>query len=319
MTPVRNPRHSRPSARSVPAALRRLRLSIGAAASLLLAAGLVLAISGHHHARPAAIEVAGRSLPSLTHSATASHGLPPSASRSGTSTDSRSEVRAQPLRTHATSAPQPAPGTKAGTATGLPLRGFTGSADQIITVLAPSASSTTALVEAWSRQGETFARYGAGVIGNLGAAGLTTDPSEHKPATPIGSFTLTQAFGSDANPGTALPYLRTTPADWWISQPGSLYNTHQRCSSDCPFTQGAPNEHLLYETPAYDYAVVIDYNTLNSGPVRQGAGSAFFLHVSNGQPTAGCVSISQQRLITLLRWLKPTAHPRILIGIEGSG
>jgi L,D-peptidoglycan transpeptidase YkuD (ErfK/YbiS/YcfS/YnhG family) len=153
------------------------------------------------------------------------------------------------------------------------------------------------------------------VSGEVGSGGLTTHPSEHRPVTPIGSFTLTQAFGAEANPGTDLPYLRTTSADWWISQPGPLYNTRQRCSSHCQFTQAAPNEHLFYETPAYDYAVVIDYNT---GPIRQGAGSAFFLHVSNGRPTAGCVSIPQDRLITLLRWLKPAAHPRIVIGVEGS-
>jgi L,D-peptidoglycan transpeptidase YkuD (ErfK/YbiS/YcfS/YnhG family) len=93
-----------------------------------------------------------------------------------------------------------------------------------------------------------------------------------------------------------------------------LYNTHQRCSSGCAFTQGAPNEHLYYEVPFYDYAVVIDYNTRDAGPVRQGAGSAFFLHVTDGQATAGCVAIPVSRLVPLMKWLRPVAHPRILIG-----
>jgi len=147
----------------------------------------------------------------------------------------------------------------------------------------------------------------------FGTTGLTTTPSEAKSATPIGSFTLTQAFGHDADPGTALPYRQTTPADWWISEPGKLYNTEQHCSSNCPFTQGSPNEHLFYETPYYDYAVVMDYNRF---PVHQGAGSAFFLHVSVGAPTAGCVSIDKADLVRILRWLKPSAHPRILIGVS---
>jgi len=146
----------------------------------------------------------------------------------------------------------------------------------------------------------------------FGTSGLTTHPSETNAATPIGSFTLTQAFGHDSNPGTALPYRHTTPADWWISQPGKLYNTEQHCSSQCGFTTGAPNEHLFYETPYYDYAVVIDYNRF---PVRQGAGSAFFLHVSVGAPTAGCVSIDKTDLARILRLLTPSSHPRILIGI----
>ena len=115
---------------------------------------------------------------------------------------------------------------------------------------------------------------------HIGADGMSRHPSESRSATPIGSFTLTQAFGRLGNPGTRLPYFKTRPSDWWISQSGRLYNTHQRCSGGCPFTQGSPNEHLYYETPYYNQAVVIDYNTRNSPTgVRQGAGSAFFLHV----------------------------------------
>jgi L,D-peptidoglycan transpeptidase YkuD (ErfK/YbiS/YcfS/YnhG family) len=49
--------------------------------------------------------------------------------------------------------------------------------------------------------------------------------------------------------------------------------------------------------------------------VRQGAGSAFFLHVTDGAPTAGCVAIPASRLVPLMRWLTPGTHPRILIGL----
>ena len=48
--------------------------------------------------------------------------------------------------------------------------------------------------------------------------------------------------------------------------------------------------------------------------MRQGAGSAFFLHVAVGAPTAGCVSIPAAQLVRVLRWLAPQDHPRILIG-----
>jgi L,D-peptidoglycan transpeptidase YkuD (ErfK/YbiS/YcfS/YnhG family) len=183
-------------------------------------------------------------------------------------------------------------------------------------VIAPSASSTTATLQRWARGAAGWTRVGSAVTAHLGSDGMSAHASESRSATPEGSFTLTQAFGRDTNPGTALPYLHTTPADWWISQAGPLYNTHQRCASDCPFTQGSPNEHLYYETPFYDYAVVIDYNTRNApGGVRQGAGSAFFLHVTDGAPTAGCVSVPQGDLVQILRWLEPSRHPRILIGV----
>jgi L,D-peptidoglycan transpeptidase YkuD (ErfK/YbiS/YcfS/YnhG family) len=198
----------------------------------------------------------------------------------------------------------------------LPLHFGTGSATRVITVTAHSAGSTVARLQAWTKaSGGGWRKYGRSVTAHIGAQGMSRHPSESKSATPIGSFTFTRAFGHYANPGTSLHYFQTRPSDWWISQPGPLYNTHQRCASNCEFTRGSPNEHLYYETPYYNYAVVIDYNTRNApGGVRQGAGSAFFLHVTDGAPTAGCVAIAQSRLITLMRWLSPTAHPRILIG-----
>jgi L,D-peptidoglycan transpeptidase YkuD (ErfK/YbiS/YcfS/YnhG family) len=201
---------------------------------------------------------------------------------------------------------------------GLPLGLATGSASQVITVVAGSTGSTTAVLQAWVRApGGGWLRWGPALTAHVGSAGLTSHPSESLSATPIGSFTLTRAFGHDANPGSGLPYHQTTPADWWISQYGgayaSIYNTMQTCSGSCPFAQGDPNEHLYYETPFYNYAVVINYNT---GPVVPGAGSAFFLHVTNGTATAGCVSIPQTNLVSIMKWLSPSAHPRILIGIS---
>jgi L,D-peptidoglycan transpeptidase YkuD (ErfK/YbiS/YcfS/YnhG family) len=196
----------------------------------------------------------------------------------------------------------------------LPLTFTTANATQVITVVAPSTASTTGTLQAWQRGASGWSPVGSALTAYLGTAGMSSHPSESSTATPIGSFTLTQAFGHDPNPGTALPYRQTTPDDWWISQPGPLYNTLQRCATSCPFVQGDPNEHLYEEMPYYTYAVVIDYNR---SPVVQGAGSAFFLHVTVGQPTQGCVSIPLASLASLMRWLTPAAHPRILIGVGG--
>jgi L,D-peptidoglycan transpeptidase YkuD (ErfK/YbiS/YcfS/YnhG family) len=217
-------------------------------------------------------------------------------------------------------APAPAPSPLRGSA--LPVAGSTAGATRVITVLASSYGSTTATLQAWNRApGGGWLRYGSPVLAHVGADGLSTAPSESRSATPIGSFTLTQAFGRYANPGTALPYLQTNPSDWWISQYGGsyagCYNTLQTAapSRGCPYNQGGPNEQLS-ATSLYDYAVVIDYNTRNSpGGVVQAAGSAFFLHVTDGTPTAGCVAIPMSNLVTIMRWLTPAAHPRILIGV----
>lgn len=57
---------------------------------------------------------------------------------------------------------------------------------------------------------------------------------------------------------------------------------------------------------------MIDYNR---NPVVPGAGSAFFLHVSAGRPTAGCVAIPGADLDAVMRWLDPAARPVITIGV----
>ncbi|MGH3417247.1 MAG: L,D-transpeptidase family protein [Actinocrinis sp.] len=213
------------------------------------------------------------------------------------------------------------PTSRTSTRGSLPLSYSTGSATQVITVTAGSTDTTTATLQPWTKTaGGTWVRHGSSVLAHVGADGLTNSMSEFISATPMGSFSLTQAFGRLSNPGTPLPYFRTTPADWWISQAGPVYNTHQRCTSGsdgngCGYK--APSEHLYYETPYYNYAVVIDYNTRNAGPVVQNGGSAVFLHVypPGTGATAGCVSIPQQNLVPIMQWLNPSEHPRILIGV----
>lgn len=222
---------------------------------------------------------------------------------------------AQPSRTPSPTAPTTH--RAASTAQSLPLGLSTRGADQVITVTADSSSSTTATLQAWRRVSGGWRRVGPSVPAHLGSDGIGR-ASESSSRTPAGSFTLTQAFGADSDPGTALPYRHTDLDDWWISESGPLYNTHQICSFGCSFDRSpnSINEHLVTETPYYNYAVVIDYNTRNApGGVRAAAGSAFFLHVTVGEPTAGCVSIPQDDLVRILRWLSPSAHPRILISI----
>ena len=199
----------------------------------------------------------------------------------------------------------------------LPLGYRTGSATQVVTVTASSTGSTSATLQAWSKSGSAWHKAGPAVHAFVGSNGMSTHTHEGLSATPMGSFTLTQAFGANSDPGTELPYFRTTWADYWMSSPGKYYNTHQHCSS-CGYDNGV-NEHLVTETPYYNYAVVIDYNTANApGGVRQGAGSAFFLHVhpTGTGATAGCVAIPQDELVRIMRWLRPAAHPRILIGVS---
>lgn len=188
-----------------------------------------------------------------------------------------------------------------------------GPATQLITVQASSRSATTATLRAWEKRanGRWVVVVGP-VKAYVGAAGIG-QANESVSRTPRGTFTLTEAFGRLKDPGTALPYHRTGPNDWWVSDTkAASYNTMVTCAkAACPFNT-AVSERLQYITPYYDYAVVMD---VNRSPAVPGAGSAFFLHVSVGTATQGCVAIDTSSLVTILRWLDPAAHPRIATGI----
>ena len=180
--------------------------------------------------------------------------------------------------------------------------------------MASSSSATTATLTAWQKNsGGTWSVALGPYKAWVGSAGIGHQ-SEGSTRTPIGTFTLTEAFGRLSNPGTGLPYHKTVPNDWWVSDVhSSLYNTRQNCAkSACPFNTSV-SEHIYYEVPYYNYAVVMD---VNRWPAVPGVGSAFFLHVTDHTPTAGCVAVEQSQVIAILKWLDPAQHPRIADGVD---
>ena len=68
--------------------------------------------------------------------------------------------------------------------------------------------------------------------------------------------------------------------------------------------------HLL-AVPAATTGPVIAYNTART----PGLGSAIFLHINIGTPTAGCVTLPVGELLKVLRGLNPAASPRITMGV----
>lgn len=184
---------------------------------------------------------------------------------------------------------------------------------QMITVRGLTSTSTTATLEAIQRPaaGGPYQLMHPPIYAHVGAQGIG-QASEYRSVTPVGTFSLSEAYGRLANPGTTLPYKVLDWSDWWVSDVNSrYYNTHYRCGGTvhCPFdpTKG---ERLMSAGAVYDYLVVINYNRW---PVVKGAGSAFFLHVTNGRPTAGCVAVSRADMIWLLRWMKKDPWPQIKI------
>ena len=145
----------------------------------------------------------------------------------------------------------------------------------------------------------------------MGRAGLAP-PGEKREGdgrTPSGTYGFQFRFGVQPDPGGPLPYRRITdPTLVWVDDPASpQYNLLVDTAVHDPRGHG----EAMFQTPAYDYGAVIAYNTDRT----PGLGSAIFLHVSVGAPTAGCVSLPADRLLEVLRWLDPARSPVIVMGV----
>jgi L,D-peptidoglycan transpeptidase YkuD (ErfK/YbiS/YcfS/YnhG family) len=185
-------------------------------------------------------------------------------------------------------------------------------AGEVITVQAATSRSEVAVLRTWQLQSDgRYVQVFGPFIAYVGKHGVGPT-REGLGKTPVGVFSLTRAFGNEPNNGTKLPYFRAGVDDWWDENPASPHYNRHVVSSVSP---GGDSENLYDAGLAYRHAVVINYNM---NPIVKGAGSGFFLHVSFGAPTEGCVAIPEGELTRVMRWLVPSKHPVISIGIGAS-
>lgn len=148
-----------------------------------------------------------------------------------------------------------------------------------------------------------------GSIGKNGFASID-EKSEGDGKSPSGIFPLGIAFGYDPSVKTRMEYRKATDDDFWVDDVNSEdYNQ---------WVKGKPNatswEKMKREDDQYKYGVVIEYNM---HPVVKGQGSAIFLHVwEGGGATSGCVSMSEEMILSILEWLDPAKKPLIIMGTE---
>ncbi|MCI4674158.1 L,D-transpeptidase family protein [Candidatus Mycolicibacterium alkanivorans] len=178
---------------------------------------------------------------------------------------------------------------------------------QWIVVGVPAANATTGTLIAYQRDGQQWKAVLGPTPAHVGELGVGA-PADGVYRTPEGTFAFDQSFGRQPNPGTKMPYFQATKQDWWDEDPKSpTYNTHVR-SADQP---SSVVENLYDSGPVYDYAV-----NIASNPQRiPGNVAGIFLHVTDGNPTWGCVAIGRDEMKSVLNWLDPAQDPRISIGV----
>lgn len=131
----------------------------------------------------------------------------------------------------------------------------------------------------------------------IGRGGVcaASDKREGDGCTPLGVWPIRAVLlrpGKADPAGLRLPWRWLREGDGWSDDPADpAYNRPVH------LPRGFSAENLLREDDAYDVIVVLGHN--DSPPVP-GQGSAIFLHLSEGRPTAGCVAVEREDMLRLL-------------------
>lgn len=133
----------------------------------------------------------------------------------------------------------------------------------------------------------------------VGKNGITGNKREGDGKTPRGIYSLGQAFGLAGNPGTSRSWIQVNNNHYWVDDVNSSYYNKLVDASQTGI-QWNSAEHLISYPTAYRYAIAVNYNTA----CTRGAGSAIFLHCSTGRATAGCISVSQNDMVRILKMLQ---------------
>jgi L,D-peptidoglycan transpeptidase YkuD (ErfK/YbiS/YcfS/YnhG family) len=169
---------------------------------------------------------------------------------------------------------------------------------QVLVVRGAGRASSAASVEFYEHIGADWIRV-ATWQGHIGKRGWATHHVEGDLKTPVGTFALSDAGGRKPNPGSDLPYHRSTAFEPPPRQPG--------------FGDSMAD--------AFDYVIAVDYNRVPgkspldpARPAGARRGGGIWLHVDHDGPTHGCVSIPQAGVRYLLLHLKVEAHPVVVMG-----
>ena len=187
-----------------------------------------------------------------------------------------------------------------------------GSARQLLVVEATGYGTSYATVTAYQKTSSGWVRHFGPWQARIGRNGFAAPgrKREGDGKSPTGSFGFSFLFGVNSAPsGLHYSWRHAYTYDVWDDDSAS---SHYNEWIDKRKQYPGHNPEPMHNSPSYNYAAVIAYNTAR----KPGLGSAIFFHVSHGTSTAGCVAISQSLVVKVLRWLNPTYAPRIIMGTK---
>lgn len=122
--------------------------------------------------------------------------------------------------------------------------------------------------------------------------------------TPAGVMSIIGAFGVNDNPGTKMQYIKVKNDMYW-----DLNSNHSTYNRLVNYNPGGDYEHLKSYPRQYEYSLITDYN-YNQVPNK---GGAIFIHCLGRGATGGCISMSKEKIVEILKWIDPKKNPKILV------
>jgi D-alanyl-D-alanine dipeptidase len=125
---------------------------------------------------------------------------------------------------------------------------------------------------------------------------------------PAGLFALGNGFGyADFN--ISFPYVTYTRTDHCVDDSKSQFYNTIIDSKNRPKDYKS-FEYMKLKNDLYKYGITVKHNPHN---IAQ-AGSCIFIHIknNNGTGTAGCTAMSEEEMVTILKWLDVNKNPLLL-------
>ena len=132
---------------------------------------------------------------------------------------------------------------------------------------------------------------------SIGKKGLKLKKVEGDLSTPIGSFLLKKLYyraDRFRKINTVLPKIKIKKNMGWCNDPND-----KQYNSLIKITKKIKHEKMFRNDRKYDLVIILDYNLNKPVPFK---GSAIFMHLTkNYKPTAGCIVLSENDMLVLLK------------------
>ena len=164
------------------------------------------------------------------------------------------------------------------------------------------------------RLGRNGLIWGLGLHSNARGASIKKEGDGRSPAGVFDVGGLWVTHKTPVKHHSSIPYVKVGPNDLWITNTNDAryYNRHVRLDHPAK-TEWELKEQMRQTDYPHSIKMLICHNTPErKGGVQVGRGSSIFFHIWRNEgksPTAGCTSMEEKNLRTIIARLNPQRHP----------